>query len=149
MESNWWQRLRFLSLVLLPKKHFSRICGWIADQRWPSYLLHQTLVRSFVRYFNVDLSECPQKLEDFQTFNEFFTRPLKPEARQTNRHPARMWRRRQRPALPHIVAARSQSKRSDGTVFEAWHHGCVQPTELELLGLLRARGTFTSDRGTD
>ena len=81
MESNWWQRLRFLSLVLLPKKHFSRICGWIADQRWPSYLLHQILVRSFVRYFNVDLNECPQKLEDFQTFNEFFTRPLKPEAR--------------------------------------------------------------------
>ena len=81
MESNWWQRLRFLSLALLPKKNFSRLCGWIADQRWPSYLLHQILIRSFVRYFNVDLSECPQKLEDFQTFNEFFTRPLKPEAR--------------------------------------------------------------------
>ena len=81
MESNWWQRLRFLSLVLLPKKHFSRLCGWIADQRWPSYLLHQILIRSFVRYFNVDLSECSQKLEDFQTFNEFFTRPLKPETR--------------------------------------------------------------------
>ena len=81
MESNWWQRLRFLSLALLPKKNFSRLCGWIADQRWPSYLLHQILIRSFVRYFNVDLSECPQKLKDFQTFNEFFTRPLKPEAR--------------------------------------------------------------------
>ena len=79
--SNWWQRLRFLSLALLPKKNFSRLCGWIADQRWPSYLLHQILIRSFVRYFNVDLSECPQKLKDFQTFNEFFTRPLKPEAR--------------------------------------------------------------------
>ncbi len=81
MESNWWQRLRFLSLALLPKKNFSRLCGWIADQRWHSYLLHQILIRSFVRYFNVDLSECPQKLKDFQTFNEFFTRPLKPEAR--------------------------------------------------------------------
>ena len=81
MESNWWQRLRFLSLALLPKKNFSRLCGWIADQRWPSYLLHQILIRSFVRCFNVDLSECPQKLKDFQTFNEFFTRPLKPEAR--------------------------------------------------------------------
>ena len=81
MESNWWQRLRFLSLALLPKKNFSRLCGWIADQRWPSYLLHQILIRSFVRYFNVDLSECPQKLKDFQTFNEFFTRPLKPQAR--------------------------------------------------------------------
>ena len=81
MESNWWQRLRFLSLALLPKKNFSRLCGWIADQRWPSYPLHQILIRSFVRYFNVDLSECPQKLKDFQTFNEFFTRPLKPEAR--------------------------------------------------------------------
>merc|ERR1712146_26648 len=71
MESNWWQRLRFLSLALLPKKNFSRLCGWIADQRWPSYPLHQILIRSFVRYFNVDLSECPQKLKDFQTFNEF------------------------------------------------------------------------------
>ena len=81
MESNWWQRLRFLSLALLPKKNFSRLCGWIADQHWPSYLLHQILIRSFVRCFNVDLSECPQKLKDFQTFNEFFTRPLKPEAR--------------------------------------------------------------------
>ena len=81
MESNWWQRLRFLSLALLPKKNFSRLCGWIADQRWPSYLLHQILIRCFGRYVNVDLSECPQKLKDFQTFNEFFTRPLKPEAR--------------------------------------------------------------------
>ena len=81
MELNWLQRLRFSSLALLPKKNFSRLCGWIADQRWPSYLLHQILIRSFVRCFNVDLSECPQKLKDFQTFNEFFTRPLKPETR--------------------------------------------------------------------
>lgn len=81
MESNWWQRLRFLGLALLPKQSFSRFCGWIADQHWPSYFLHQLLIRSFVRYFQVDLSECPQRIEDFSTFNEFFTRPLLPGAR--------------------------------------------------------------------
>mgnify|MGYP006160648091 FL=1 len=72
--------LGFHLLLLLPRNLFSRLCGRIADMRLPVWLL-QSLIRGFAWAFGVDWSEATHPPKHYQTFNEFFTRPLKPGLR--------------------------------------------------------------------
>ena len=72
--------LGFHLLSLLPRNLFSRLCGRIADTRLPAWLL-QPLIRGFARVFGVDWSEAAHPPKHYQTFNEFFTRSLKPGLR--------------------------------------------------------------------
>lgn len=65
---------------LAPKLLLTRFAGFMADCRTP--WLAQYLIRSFVRKYQVNLGEA--LLSDpaqFGSFNEFFTRELKPGAR--------------------------------------------------------------------
>ncbi|MCX8128816.1 MAG: phosphatidylserine decarboxylase [Clostridia bacterium] len=62
--------------LLIKRKFYSALTGAICDSR-----LSASKVKSFIRDFEIDMSECADKAEDFKTFNEFFTRRLKPEAR--------------------------------------------------------------------
>jgi len=69
---------RPLSLYLLqfyPKKLASVFIGWIASRRLPKRIL-RTLLRYFVRYYQVDLSEAEKPLEEYRSFQDFFTRRL-------------------------------------------------------------------------
>lgn len=65
---------------VLPKHGLSRAMGGFAGARlgWAS----QLFMRWFIRRYGVDMSEAlhPDP-EHYATFNEFFTRPLKPDAR--------------------------------------------------------------------
>ena len=63
---------------LLPKNALSRLVGSLAGMRLggPGRVLMQT----FARRFGVDLSEC-EPLSRFETFTEFFARPLLPGLR--------------------------------------------------------------------
>jgi phosphatidylserine decarboxylase len=65
---------------LLPHHLLSRTLGRVAECRWPWVRI--PLIRIFVRVFGVDLSEArepdPQR---YASFNDFFTRPLRAEAR--------------------------------------------------------------------
>lgn len=65
---------------LLPQHALSRLIHWLtrSRQRW----LSQTLIRLFVRGFRPDLSDAaePRPLA-YRSFNEFFTRALRPDAR--------------------------------------------------------------------
>ena len=54
----------------------SRGMARLADWRMPRPLL-QRLLRSYVRFYGVDMSEVEQPLETFPTFNDFFTRRLR------------------------------------------------------------------------
>jgi phosphatidylserine decarboxylase len=38
-------------------------------------------IRSFIEIFNINMKECEKSLSEFTTFNDFFTRKLKPDAR--------------------------------------------------------------------
>ena len=72
--------LGFYLLAVLPRNLFSRLCGFIADLRLPALLL-QPLIRGFAHAFGVDWSEAAHPASHYRTFNEFFTRPLKPGLR--------------------------------------------------------------------
>jgi phosphatidylserine decarboxylase len=58
----------------------SRGMARIADWQMPRPLL-QRLLRSYIRFYGVDMSEVQEPLESFATFNDFFTRKLRAGAR--------------------------------------------------------------------
>ena len=67
-------------LRLLPRRTVSRTLGVLGRLRLPGILLRPVL-RSYIRHFDVDLTEAERPLEDYASFNDFFTRSLKPGAR--------------------------------------------------------------------
>lgn len=65
---------------LLPERLLGRGVYWLARQRTP--WLRNLLIRSFVRFYKVDLSEVEHpEPEAWEHANAFFTRALKPGAR--------------------------------------------------------------------
>ena len=66
-----------LSLHLLLKRAVaSRVMGWLKDRPGSARCLPQ-----FVQEYGIDTAEFARPLEDFRSFNDFFTRTLKPGAR--------------------------------------------------------------------
>ena len=65
---------------LVHKKAFSALFGWIADLKMPHRFLLR-VIHSFAKSFHIDLTEYELNLETVRTFNEFFSRELKPGSR--------------------------------------------------------------------
>ncbi|MBI4083142.1 MAG: phosphatidylserine decarboxylase, partial [Candidatus Lambdaproteobacteria bacterium] len=72
-----------------PKSAFSRMMGSLASHRWPPAVLRAVLWL-YVRAFRVDMAESAIPLGRFETFNAFFTRPLRPGLRPLDPDPARL-----------------------------------------------------------
>ena len=70
---NWFKvNLQYI----LPKHPLSRMVGKLASAR--AGKLTTTLISLFIKQFNVNMSEAElENAEDYDTFNAFFTRPLK------------------------------------------------------------------------
>ena len=64
---------------VLPQHALSRLAGRIAASEAP--WLRDALIRRFARAYGVDLSEAARGIGEFRSFNDFFTRELKPGAR--------------------------------------------------------------------
>lgn len=74
--------------TILPQQGLSRLAGWLANRQVPGLSL--LLIRLFVRVYRVNLQEAVhEKATDYPTFNAFFTRALKPDARPLQQ--ARHW----------------------------------------------------------
>jgi phosphatidylserine decarboxylase len=67
--------MKLLELII-KKKLFSKIYGAFCDSR-----MSRKKISSFVNELNIDISFSEKNLEQFQSFNDFFTRKLKKEAR--------------------------------------------------------------------
>ena len=65
-------RLLVLPQYLAPQHALSRAVRWATRQPWST-----RLIAPFCRQFKVDLSEAARPLEDYRSFNDFFTRRLK------------------------------------------------------------------------
>jgi len=64
----------------LPQKALSRLAGALANNQTP--WLKNWLIRRFIAYFSVDMSEAVHSnYRQYKNFNEFFTRPLVDGAR--------------------------------------------------------------------
>ncbi|WP_461480506.1 archaetidylserine decarboxylase [Porticoccus sp.] len=71
----------FVALQRLTPQHgVSRLGAKLAESRHPG--LKNALIRQFIRHYRVNLAEAASsELDDYASFNDFFTRALKPGAR--------------------------------------------------------------------
>jgi len=73
-------RLAVLPQYFLPKLALTLYAGFVAGHRWGP--VTTILIRRFIRKFGVNMGEAQSpEPTSYATFNEFFTRALKPEAR--------------------------------------------------------------------
>ncbi|MBS0447001.1 MAG: phosphatidylserine decarboxylase [Proteobacteria bacterium] len=73
-------RLAVLPQYLLPKQALTALAGWAARARGGA--LTTAAIRSFIDRYGVDMSEAADpEPGSYPTFNDFFTRALKPGAR--------------------------------------------------------------------
>ncbi len=71
-------RLFILLQYLLPQHLLSRVMGKLASGKF----LKNTLIKLFIRRYRVDMSQAEiSAIQEFENFNTFFTRALKPGAR--------------------------------------------------------------------
>jgi phosphatidylserine decarboxylase len=84
------RRVAGLSLAFvraLPRRAVSRAMGWLAELPVPSPLLTPVLA-AYARGFGADLSEAARPLRAYASFNDFFTRELRPGLRPVDPAPA-------------------------------------------------------------
>lgn len=67
-------------LSVLPKSAVSRAVGAATRANAPP-LAHQLALRAFIRGFGIDAAEAERPLSEYATFEDFFTRRLRPGAR--------------------------------------------------------------------
>ena len=73
-------RLAVLPQYLLPKQALTRFAGWVAG--WRGGARTTALIRWFVGRYGVNMAEAAEpRIEAYTSFNDFFTRALKPGAR--------------------------------------------------------------------
>jgi phosphatidylserine decarboxylase len=73
-------RLAVAPQYLLPKRLLTQFAGMVADMRGGP--LTRALIRKFVAHYKVNMEEAADpRIESYPTFNQFFTRALRPGAR--------------------------------------------------------------------
>jgi phosphatidylserine decarboxylase len=73
-------RLAVLPQYLLPKSALTNFAGWVAGSKWGNNTTR--LIRWFVGRYNVNMDEAlDPNIANYKSFNEFFTRALRPDAR--------------------------------------------------------------------
>jgi phosphatidylserine decarboxylase len=70
----------------VPKSALSRCMGWLAARAWPPWLL-RPVIRAYVWAYGIDMAEFALPIESYSTFNEFFTRPVRPDRRPVQADP--------------------------------------------------------------
>jgi len=69
------------SQYILPHHLVSRFVGVFAESEWP--IIKKPLMTFFLNRFGINMKEAEREsLDDYRNFNDFFTRALKPDARQ-------------------------------------------------------------------
>jgi len=73
------EKFKIFLFTLLPHHLISRLVYFITRLRGP---MVKPMINSFIKKFDVDMTEAAYENTGlYKSFNEFFTRPLKPEAR--------------------------------------------------------------------
>lgn len=77
------QRVKIALHYLLPQLAITRAAGWLAEQKWGA--VTHFIIKLFAKQYKVNLNEAVKtEPSDYATFNEFFIRELKENARPIN-----------------------------------------------------------------
>ena len=123
-------RLFVLMQYLLPQHLISRLVGVLAHSSIPA--IKDPFIRTFIKHFKVNMDEAErQHASEFNSFNDFFTRSLKADARLIDHHPKHL-------ACP-VDGAISQLGKIEGDhLFQAKGH------EFSLTSLLGGNSALAS-----
>lgn len=123
-------RLFVLMQYLLPQHLISRLVGVLAHSSIPA--IKDPFIRTFIKHFKVNMDEAErQHASEFNSFNDFFTRSLKADARLIDHHPKHL-------ACP-VDGAISQLGKIEGDhLFQAKGH------EFSLTSLLGGNSELAS-----
>lgn len=76
----YWQRLKIAFQYVMPQLYLTRLAGFFAEKEWGA--VTHFVIKMFAKKYDINLSEAQGgKPEDYASFNQFFTRPLKEGAR--------------------------------------------------------------------
>ena len=118
----WLNRIKVWPQYILPQQGLTALAHRISQSRKP--WLYKPLIRGFSRIFLVDLQESKHGIEQFECFNQFFTRELKSGSREF-------------PSNPSLLVSPSDGTLSQlgyiehGRIFQAKGHDF---TTAELIG---------------
>ena len=119
-----WNRVKIQLQHVMPKHASSRVMGKFAAAQAGWFT--QAFIRWFIRHYKIDMSEAVlEQPSDYKTFNEFFTRYLKPELRPLLANEPHLF------AQPVDGAVSQLGDIEDGRIFQAKGHDY---SLLELLG---------------
>jgi phosphatidylserine decarboxylase len=77
------EQLTVFLQYLLPKQALTAFAGWVASRSWGVFTTG--IIRWFVGRYQVNMAEAAKPaIADYATFNDFFTRALKSDARPLN-----------------------------------------------------------------
>lgn len=84
---SYGQRAKIAFQYLMPQFGLTRLAGWFAEKKWGT--VTHIAIRLFAKKYRVNLDEAEKTTpSDYASFNEFFIRPLKENARPINQDAA-------------------------------------------------------------
>lgn len=79
----YWQRAKVAFQYIMPQLYLTQLAGWFAQQKWGA--VTHFVIKAFAKKYNVDMSEAKKEnFSDYESFNQFFIRELKDDARKIN-----------------------------------------------------------------
>ena len=82
----YWQRAKVAFQYIMPQLYLTQLAGWFAQQKWGE--VTHFVIKIFAKKYNVDMSEAKKEnFSDYESFNQFFIRELKDDARKINENP--------------------------------------------------------------
>ena len=82
----YWQRAKVAFQYIMPQLYLTQLAGRFAQQKWGA--VTHFVIKVFAKKYNVDMSEAKKEnFSDYESFNQFFIRELKDDARKINENP--------------------------------------------------------------
>ena len=82
----YWQRAKVAFQYIMPQLYLTQFAGWFAQQKWGA--VTHFVIKAFAKKYNVDMSEAKKEnFSYYESFNQFFIRELKDDARKINENP--------------------------------------------------------------
>ena len=82
----YWQRAKVAFQYIMPQLYLTQLAGWFAQQKWGA--VTHFVIKIFAKKYNVDMNEAKKEnFSDYESFNQFFIRELKDDARKINENP--------------------------------------------------------------
>ncbi|MDU8924623.1 archaetidylserine decarboxylase [Pasteurellaceae bacterium LIM206] len=79
-QMTYWQRIKVAFQYAMPQIYLTRCAGWLAKQSWGP--VTHFVIKLFAKKYGINMEEAEKpNFTDYSTFNQFFIRQLKENAR--------------------------------------------------------------------